>query len=228
MTTNYEKKEDLRQRIRNKDEDANVRYNLFINEIKKAVEIATYGRVKKEEANIIKNKNKKKQIVKKQLVSWWDKECEEVIEKRKNALKKFKRDKMMHNWIEFKKYRAMATKYINSKKRKEHANFCSSLNKFNDMRYVWNRMRIFKRVGVNINWNKWQTKNREEEIIQTVEDLSPPWVAEDQVKIEEENYREDGLNEEFTIQELNRALKMVKRNSAPGRDSIEYRMIQMV
>jgi len=35
-------------------------------------------------------------------------------------------------------------------------------------------MRIFKRVGVNINWNKWQTKNREEEITQTVEDLSPP------------------------------------------------------
>jgi len=42
----------------------------------------------------------------------------------------------MHNWIEFKKHRAMATKYINSKKREEHANFCSSLNKFSDMRYV--------------------------------------------------------------------------------------------
>jgi len=69
MTTNYEKKEDLRQRIRNKDEDANVKYNLCINEIKEAVEIATYGRVKKEEANMIKNRNKKKQIVKKQPVS---------------------------------------------------------------------------------------------------------------------------------------------------------------
>jgi len=86
MTTSYEKKEELRQRIRNKNEDANIRYNLFINEIKKAVEIATYGRVKKEEANKIKNKNKKKQIVKKQPVSWCDKECEEVIEKRINAL----------------------------------------------------------------------------------------------------------------------------------------------
>jgi len=67
----------------------------------------------------------------------------------------------------------MATKIINSKKREEHANFCSSLNKFSDMRYVWNRMRIFKRVGVNITWNKWQTKNRKEEIIQTGRFIPP-------------------------------------------------------
>jgi len=92
--------------------------------------------VKEEEDNRTKNKNKKKQTVKKQPVSWWDKECEEVIEKRKNALRKFKRDRTMHSWIEFKKHKAIATKCINSKKREEHANFCSSLNKFSDMRYV--------------------------------------------------------------------------------------------
>jgi len=70
MTTIYEKKKDLKQRIRNKDEDANIRYNLFINIIKKAVEIATYGKVKKEETNMTTNKNRKKQTAKKQPVSW--------------------------------------------------------------------------------------------------------------------------------------------------------------
>lgn len=49
---------------------------------------------------------------------WWDQECKEAIEHRKTALATFIKEKSLHSFIEFKKYRAIALKTINRKKEK--------------------------------------------------------------------------------------------------------------
>ncbi|TGZ33373.1 hypothetical protein DBV15_12109 [Temnothorax longispinosus] len=41
-----------------------------------------------------------------------------------------------------------------------------------------------------------------------------------------ETYKEDSLEDKFTREELKRALEMIRKNSAPGRDGIEYRMLK--
>lgn len=57
----------------------------------------------------------------------------------------------------------MAIKVINTKKREIFDQFCSTINRFTNLIYVWN-MRIFQNMRKNINWNTWAQKNRDEEI----------------------------------------------------------------
>lgn len=90
-------------------------------------------------------------------------------------------------------------------------------------------MRIIKNSFNTIEWNKWQTKNREEEIRKSINKLAPPWV-----KIRKERYEgilkvrnnQDPMDRLFIIEELERAFNSVRVKSAPGRDQIDYNMIK--
>lgn len=90
----------------------------------------------------------------------WDQECDEVIKQRKRALQEFRKTKTVLSFIEYKKRRAMAIKVINTKKREIFDQFCSTINRFTNLIYVWN-MRIFQNMRKNINWNTWAQKNRD-------------------------------------------------------------------
>lgn len=68
----------------------------------------------------------------------WDQECDEVIKQRKRALQKFRKTKTVLSFIEYKKRRAMAIKVINTKKREILDQFCSTINRFTNLIYVWN------------------------------------------------------------------------------------------
>ncbi|KYN16954.1 hypothetical protein ALC57_10777 [Trachymyrmex cornetzi] len=92
--------------------------------------------------------------------SWWDKDCDKVVKDRKMALSAFKGDRCLNKWIEYKRCRAVAKKTIKYKKI-NFEGFCKSINRFSDVRYVWNKTKVFKNVRKSIEWNKWQTKNRE-------------------------------------------------------------------
>lgn len=93
------------------------------------------------------------------------------------------------------------------------------------MKYVWNVMRSFKNARKLINWNSWQIKDREEKIVKTIEELSPPWVAEEYKRTEHQD-KGQKIDEEFSKIELERALNVVRRNTTPGRDRIDYYMIK--
>lgn len=41
-----------------------------------------------------------------------------------------------------------------------------------------------------------------------------------------EEYSEESIEAPFTPEEFKRAIEMVRRNTAPGRDGIEYRMLK--
>lgn len=122
------------------------------------------------ESNIRQSNNVKRNRPSK---SWWDKECEEIIKNRKKWLKLFKRNKDMHSFVEFKKARAIARKIINKKKRDNFMNYCKSINRFSNLKHVWNAMRIFKNSRISIDWNKWQLENRNEVILESIEELAP-------------------------------------------------------
>lgn len=88
-------------------------------------------------------------------------------------------------------------------------------------------MRVFKNIRKNIKWNSWINKNREEEINKNINKLAPPYVLEEKKgRYTQEEKQESPLNEMFKYEELTRVLNMIRRNSAPGRDGIEYIMLR--
>lgn len=72
------------------------------------------------------------------------------------------------------------------KKKEDLKKFIRSLNKNVSIKYVWNKMRVLKNRFDTISWNKWQGKNRENEINKTIEKLSPPWAPEKNIETENE------------------------------------------
>lgn len=223
LSQDLDDKEERKKRLRDKTINPERRYEILIEIIKEAVEVATYGRRRETGETQERRKDKRQSRGE---VSWWDQECANSIQQRKEALKKYKKDKDMHSWIEFKRTRAIARKTINKKKREDFDRFCASINKFTSFKYVWNKMKVFKNARKNINWNGWASKSREEEIRREIDKLAPPTAMEQPARTWGHRHREQKIEEDFTMEELDRALRMIRRNSAPGRDGIEYRMVQ--
>lgn len=122
----------------------------------------------------------------------------------------------------------MVIKTLKTQKREEFERFCSTINRFTSIKYVWNTMRVFKNVQNKINWNKWSHKNREKEIRKEIEKLAPPAVFYEKrpAYMEEDLQEESVLDSLFTREEFTRALRMVRRNSVPGKDGMEYAMLK--
>lgn len=87
-------------------------------------------------------------------------------------------------------------------------------------------MKIFKNVAKNIKWNKWKTKDREEEIRKEIDKLVPSGAIVQSEEDNAEEYKEKELEEKFSKEELKRALDMIRKNTAPGKDGIEYKMLK--
>lgn len=103
-----------------KEMDEERKYNMIVKYMKESVLLAS-GKSREGLKENLDEKGKRKvryQIRKNNPCEWWDAECREAIENRKKALKKFKRNRILENWIEFKRCKAVARKTINRKKRK--------------------------------------------------------------------------------------------------------------
>lgn len=89
-------------------------------------------------------------------------------------------------------------------------------------------MRIFKNTKRKIEWNAWKTKDRELEIRKTIDEFVPPWAQRQEEEIDEVGCEEKNgdrwkeLNNDFKIEEMYRALKGIKKNTAAGRDGVDY------
>lgn len=62
-------------------------------------------------------------------------------------------------------------------------------------------------------------------MLKTVLQLSAPWVEEKRIKVTETSVN-DELNKAITIEETKRAIYNIKKDSAPGPDKIEYKMVK--
>ncbi|KAK0160438.1 hypothetical protein PV328_007848 [Microctonus aethiopoides] len=224
----YEERKSKEGEQSERETDLESRYQKFTETIKQAIMVISGNKKKKE---ILQNREKgdrsqEQGTTRQHPKKWWDHECEEAIDQRKKAFKKFKESKTLHNLTEFKKKSAMATKVINRKKRENFNEFCQSINRFTNLSYVWNTMKVFKNIRQKISWNSWKNKNREEEIIKEIDKLAPPYVASAIKKERQITTEIETMEKEFKIEELIRALKMIKKNSSPGKDGIEYTMLK--
>lgn len=97
------------------------------------------------------------------------------------------------------------------------------------MSYVWNTLRIFKKVWNRVRWNKWQELDREEVIKKEINKLSPPGVTMEWEIKQDSNYTTiPGMEADFSMEEMYRALSVIRKDSLPGRDSIDYRMLKVL
>lgn len=222
--------------------DEENKYQQIGNMMKEAVLKATYGEKWKEKFEYIDGKIKKKEEKgqedkrwrnNRNPAQWWDEECKQVVEERKKKFKIWRRNKTMENYIELKRMKALTRKTIKKKKREDFQKFANKIDKNMSIKYVWNKMRILKNRFNTIAWNKWQGKSRKKTIEETIDNLAPPWVAENpETKKEEINRQmeESGkmLERDLTMEELNSAIRRTNGNSSPGKDGIDYKMIKML
>jgi len=73
-------------------------------------------------------------------VEWWDSECSNAIANRLTNLRRFLQSGSYKDFIEYKKARAIATRTIYSKKKKNFIEFINSINKYTSLSYVWKKM----------------------------------------------------------------------------------------
>lgn len=70
---------------------------------------------------------------------------------------------------------------IRSKKREDFKEFTSNLNVHTNQAYVWKKMKVMKNGFDNVDWNKWQVRDRKKVIENSIKCLAPPWVQENQM-----------------------------------------------
>lgn len=107
------------------------RYKIIIEIIKNAVKEATNNNENKNKTKGVENNTQNKEEERKlernnnfkNPVSWWDEECRIVIEKRKKKLKRYQETLSLPDFIEYKKYRAIARKTIKQKKKENFKRF---------------------------------------------------------------------------------------------------------
>lgn len=163
------------------------RYKIIIEIIKNAVKQAsntminesTGGTTKQERIKETENK-KERRINLRNPVTWWDEECRIVIEDRKRKLKRYQETLSLTDFIEYKKARAIARKTVKFKKKEDFKRFAASLNKNTNLKYVWQKMKVVKKGFNTIDWNKWNKKNREEEILKEIDKIAPAWVKNEE------------------------------------------------
>lgn len=184
-------------------------------------------------------------IVTRKQVPWWSSEVKTLIKNRKRALRTFKSQPTIDNFINFKKFRAQAIYGIKKAKQKSWENFVSTIETQTPYTLVWNKIRAISGNNKNA-YIKSLTINNQQ-ITNTVEisnalgrhyqntsssnHYSTKFLAykttaeSSQLCVEEPNeYDMENFNSEFTFEEMNMAFGRCK-GSSPGDDNITYEMI---
>lgn len=79
---------------------------------------------------------------------------------------------------------------------------------------------MLSEAWIEINSKK---KNKNVAIMESIQENNPSWVQNNKLTIS--NYDDDhSLNNDITLDELNRALRSIKKDSSPGLDAIDYPM----
>ena len=79
----------------------------------------------------------------KNMVPYWNEECNLAIKERKKARRKVMRSKLPQDWLDYKKKKALAQRIIKQSKKIFCKNYCKSLNKDSNLTKVWNLIKRF-------------------------------------------------------------------------------------
>lgn len=75
---------------------------------------------------------------------WWDDECREAVEARKEALKNYTKKGSRENFLLHKKQNSVTKKFLKEKKKSSFVEFCGTLSRESTAAYVWSKIKAFK------------------------------------------------------------------------------------
>ena len=190
------------------------------------VQLSSLSRYKFLESSIIEAANvsipQTKLSTKSSPKCWWNLECQEIIQQRKKAHKKYKLNPILNNFIELKRLQAKAKYIIKTAKRESWNKFCSSINPNTSPKDIWNKI---KRISGSVIRNK--SPISPEVINNFLDKLAPPNVSQLPIIQTPLNNSPDVLADPFSFNELVRAL-ISSKDSSPGLDRITYSMIKNI
>lgn len=82
--------------------------------------------------------------------SWWDNECITLSKQRKPALKNYKNDMNLSNFIKYKKAEAKSKRLFEQKWKESWMQFCNSLHLYSNPSQIWE---------IQISRENWSLKN---------------------------------------------------------------------
>ncbi|CAH1985069.1 unnamed protein product [Acanthoscelides obtectus] len=154
---------------------------------------------------------------------WWDRECDEEINKRKNALAQYKQISSEANFIACKRAIAHTKRLLKSKAKTHWKKFCCNLNKNTPSTELWSQAKKMQRMQVthrkcnNLDWEA----NFLDKIAPASTTSFFPEIHRSQ---NSETLTDNIFSHPITVTELEYALKN-SNNSSPGWDNITYSML---
>lgn len=182
----------------------------------------------------------------KRFARFWNDKCESAIKERDKARRKLKIDSPDHQFIEFKRLKAVARKTIKSEKRKSWRSYCSSLSHRTKLSRVWNTVKSMNNTskGETIptlkTHNKTAESNTEKANVfadhyakvsstsnysKKFQDHKKAFEYKNRSKFRFRKNDSSVLNIPFKMSEFKKALKKCK-NTSPGKDRLCYEMFK--
>lgn len=156
---------------------------------------------------------------------WWCNECEKLARCRKAAFLKFKHLSSRENFIKYRQADAKAKAFFKERKRTYFLDFCSSLNRFSSLKYMWQKIRAmsnkFHRKETANEYNESSSRT----VIKQIDDLCPPWCSPEPPCFDRLSHDQTQFPP-FGLEEFNAIIDSVRPDSAPGPDGIDYRVLQ--
>jgi len=156
--------------------------------------------------------------------SWWDKECSDLIYKRKTSYKKFV-NPSRNNLLEYKSISQFTRKELNKKKRSNFKNFINSLNLYNGPTKFWNTIKSFKNSHYFIDPNPISVISKQSSIDKFIFNLAEAtsYMAECTL-----GKYPSFFNFKFNLLELKEMINSLSRNSSPEPDMINNYLLKLI
>ena len=220
-----------------------------LNPVNENSDIVTEAIIKAAEWSIPLRKIGKKRS---KTLPYWNEDCRKAIQDRNKARNKMHKNASVDNCMDYRRLKGKAQHVIKSTARNYWQDYCSTLNKSTKLATVWrmakkmngvNSEQKIKNVVVNgvaleSNEEKAEAFAKSFSDISSNENYSSSFLShKDDIERNHKNLFENtptsadtektqNLNEPFALHELRRALRDIKKHSAPGADRISYEMLQ--
>lgn len=181
---------------------------------------------------------------------YWNEKIKIAVYNRNKAKNKYTRSKRVDDAVEYRKQKSLAQRTIKDESQKYWQDYCSSLTSHNKLGSIWRmakRMngvqdspssRSIKINGIDIT----RDDEKAEHFAQHFADVTSnknhsPEFIKHKTDVETNysflftndaptDYQNRHLNVDFTLYELEQAIRFLKNNSAPGEDTVAYEMIK--
>ena len=171
-------------------------------------------------------------VVRKKVCIWWDRECQEMVDAKKEAFNNFIKNRSLENLEKYEKLDKETNGKLKKIKKNKYRNFCASLNKNNDIQKTWKVFKRFKNKEISIHNDI--SKDIDKQIIDRAYDKLAPGNGidfRDSLHLLNEHIFVRSINgnmldAEFGKNEYNAAIKSLKKDKSPGPDLFTNSMIQ--